>query len=544
MKYILKSEKGIASMIALLMVGMLTLIGLAALSTSDDEVTIAGNELQEMRAFYAAEGGLDMAASLIQLEFDSTGLSPNDMPEGEFEINRCQVEYSSVDIDSTGSRLVALSQGTLAGLNARARTFALTSVASSDIDHGNIQLEVNFEAALVPIFQFAVFYEEDLEIAPGPFMNLIGRVHTNENLYLQSANTLQMESYVTAVGDIYHGRKGPGGVSTGDVLIKDPSGAFENMKISGGWMDATQPDWYDSSISFWGGRVQDAAHGQERLNVPLEGASADPHLLIEKSLGGNTDSYEAKSSLKFIDSKAYQYNAGIWTNVTADMTAKGIIQFNNNQFTDGRESELVDVMELNMERLYDSGYAPSNGVIYFSDKAVGGSWPALRLTDGSEIGAPLTIASENPIYTLGDFNNVNKQPVAIMGDAVTFLSNNWNDALSAGPKSGRIASVTTVNAAFLTGNVETTSTVYSGGYENLPRFLETWSGKNFNWMGSMVCLWNSVQADGNWGGSYYSPPNRMWQYDLDFDDINNMPPETPNVRVFQRTGWSQKYVGY
>lgn len=544
MKYIIKSEKGVASMIALLMVGMLTLIGLAALSTSDDEVTIAGNEMQEMRAFYAAEGGLDIAASEIQIEFDSTGLAPTTMPEGDLEMNFCQVEYFAVDVDSIGSRLVALSQGTLAGLNARVRAFALTSVASSDIDQGNIQLEVNFEAALVPIFQFAVFYEDDLEIAPGPLMNLIGRVHTNSNLYLQSANTLQMESYVTANGDIYHGRKGPGGVSTADVLIKDPTGAFVNMKMGAGWMDATQPNWYDSSISFWGGRVQDNSHGQERLNVPLDGASADPHLLIEKSLGGNTDSYEAKASLKFIDGKAFQLTGGIWGDVTADMVAKGIIEFNTDQFTDGRELVLVDVMELNIERMYDSGYAPSNGVIYNSDKLLGGSWPALRLTNGSELDAPLTIASENPIYTLGDFNNVNKQPVAIIGDAVTFLSNNWEDTLSAGPTAGRVATETTVNAAFLTGNVETTATVYSGGYENLPRFLETWAGIDFNWMGSMVCLWNSVQANSDWNGTYYSPPDRMWQYDLDFDDINSMPPETPNVRVFQRTGWSQKYVGY
>ena len=41
--------------------GMLTLIGLAAMSTSDDEVTITGNELQETRAFYAAEAALEAA---------------------------------------------------------------------------------------------------------------------------------------------------------------------------------------------------------------------------------------------------------------------------------------------------------------------------------------------------------------------------------------------------------------------------------------------------------------------------------------------------
>ena len=68
-----KSEGGFATLVAIIMVGMLTLIGLAALSTSDDEVTIAGNGLQEMRAFYAAEAGLEKAAA----EFAGKELVPN-----------------------------------------------------------------------------------------------------------------------------------------------------------------------------------------------------------------------------------------------------------------------------------------------------------------------------------------------------------------------------------------------------------------------------------------------------------------------------------
>ena len=63
------------------MVAMLTLLGIAALSTSDDEVSIAGNELQEMRAFYAAEAGLEQAASELQDEYDTTGLPPTVMPD-------------------------------------------------------------------------------------------------------------------------------------------------------------------------------------------------------------------------------------------------------------------------------------------------------------------------------------------------------------------------------------------------------------------------------------------------------------------------------
>jgi hypothetical protein len=131
-----------------------------------------------------------------------------------------------------------------------------------------------------------------------------------------------------------------------------------------------------------------------------------------------------------------------------------------------------------------------------------------------------------------------------MADAITFLSGSFDDSKSTLYKSNRVASETTVNCSYLTGNVETTATDYSGGFENLPRFLEVWSGKNFNWKGSAVNLWNSLQANGTWNGTYYSPPIRNWQFDTDLDDPNKLPPETPVVRVFQRTGWQQLNVGY
>ena len=48
MNRIIQSESGFAALVALIMVAMLTLLGLAALSTSDDELSIASNEMQEM----------------------------------------------------------------------------------------------------------------------------------------------------------------------------------------------------------------------------------------------------------------------------------------------------------------------------------------------------------------------------------------------------------------------------------------------------------------------------------------------------------------
>ena len=541
----LANQSGVATLVALLMIGMLLLIGLAAISTTDDEITIAGNEMQEMRAFYAAEAGLEHATSIIQASYDSTGKPPEAMPEGETDLNGCEVSYSVVD--GGAAELRPLTQGTLSGLNAQVKTFNVTSLGSNPTDQAVVEIVVNFETALVPIFQFAVFYGNDLEIAPGPDMALIGRVHSNGNMYVQANSTLKMDSYVTASGNIYHGRKNGTEDGWGDVLIKDATGNYVTMKDGGDWMDAAQSDWYDSSIARWGGRVQDAAHGQQELNLPLA-ASDDPHAIIERA-DSNPDSYENLAGLIIKDGVALREELdGSWTDVTASMISDGTLTYTANQFYDQREGEWVDCTELDMEKLYDNGYAPDNGVMYFSDEATAGDYPAIRLKNGAELDDGLTIASENPLYTLGNYNSTNKKPAALMADAVTFLSNNWQssnyDAKSTWSKSDRPANNTVVNASYLTGNMETTSSNYNGGFENLPRFLENWSGKNFTWSGSAVNLWYSTQADGLWSGSYYSPPNRDWAYDTDLDDPDNHPPATPTVRIFQRTGWEQRSVGY
>jgi hypothetical protein len=74
-----------------------------------------------------------------------------------------------------------------------------------------------------------------------------------------------------------------------------------------------------------------------------------------------------------------------------------------------------------------------------------------------------------------------------------------------------------VNAAILGGIVPSGSGNYSGGAENFPRFMETWTGKNLTYYGSMVELYPSGQATGTWGKTtVYDPPNRYWYFDTQF----------------------------
>lgn len=538
----LSNNRGMATLISLIMVGMLTLIGIAAMSTSDDEVKIAGNGLQSTRAFYAAESGLDIAAASLTDEFETNGAPPDSMPSGSNEINGCTVEYGALKTAS-GEKKV-LSTGNLAGLYGQIDSYAAVSTGTDDAARSTVELSQTFEAALVPIFQFAVFYDEDLEFSPGSDMTLIGRIHTNGDMYVQANSSLKIDSYVSAAGNIFHGRKSSGAATSGDVQIKNAKGNYVSMKQGSDWLDSKDSWWKDSSLARWNGRVKDDAHDQKSLDMNLT-TGDDPRKLIERG-AGNADSYENKADLKFINNQAYKFQAGAWVNVTANMTTLGIITNNPDKFYDQREGTTVDAFELDVAKLYANGYGPANGVIYYhADNAAAGEFPALRLRNGSEVGAPLTIATDNPVYTLGNFNSVNKKPVSILSDAFTALSANWDDTKGALAKTNRNATNTTVNCSYITGAGESSSTHYAGGFENLIRLLEDWSGnKTLTWSGSAAKMWQSEQADGLYGSSYYNEPKRNWTYDSNLDDPSLLPPDAPVAKLFTRTGWKQAEIGY
>jgi len=80
-------ERGFATFIALMIMVMMTMIGVAIVKLSNDEISIAGNEMNEMESFYAAEAGLERAAAAMQTQYENTGAPPTTMPSGNETIN-------------------------------------------------------------------------------------------------------------------------------------------------------------------------------------------------------------------------------------------------------------------------------------------------------------------------------------------------------------------------------------------------------------------------------------------------------------------------
>ena len=88
----------------------------------------------------------------------------------------------------------------------------------------------------------------------------------------------------------------------------------------------------------------------------------------------------------------------------------------------------------------------------------------------------------------------------------------------------------------------TTSSSYSGGVENFPRFLEEWTGRTLTYNGSLVAMYYSTLATNLWrgiGATYdiYNPPTRNWALDQNYLIEGKLPPATPSVTVFVRGRW-------
>jgi hypothetical protein len=197
---------------------------------------------------------------------------------------------------------------------------------------------------------------------------------------------------------------------------------------------------------------------------------------------------------------------------------------------------------------------------------------ALKIVDGSVLNlgtscgpvpCGLTIAAENPVYVQGDYNAPTNGTwagpsvaAAIAGDAVTFLSNNWNDANSfTFPQdtsaTHRNAVPTAYRAAIIGGKGipfpqfgTTQDFGTDGGVHNFLRFIEQW-GVICHYEGSLVSFYYNRQAVGTYKGSgVYSPPvPRDYHFDLNFTlGPANLPPQTPKLKSVNTIGFSQEVL--
>ncbi len=476
------------------------------------------------------------------------------------------------------------------GLSAYVAQCTVTSTATTSNQPYNVSATVQqqFQLASIPIFQFAVFYDLNMEMDPGASMTLTGPVFSNGGIWTRGLGTFN--SAVSAVGTLSTN-------STDPYLTSKSDGNQPTFNST--W--TSNADTMSMPIS----TTNDPIAVRSLLNLPAPGTDPysvtgqeyfvnEANMIISNSPGGTVSAffqdpnnvtpltpipYNATNITSYLTTNGYTYttNHGTVTSHPITSTAYSTNSYysfaTNVTFYDYREGKTVQAVQLNVGALNswltnasgstdntlmynDTSHYIDSVYIYNNSPNSSTSLPSVRVANGSTLPSQgLTVVTPDPLYVLGNYNAsgsslnngtnvVNTAPAALIGDAITVLSSNWQDSWNSSTSlSTRTPAQTTINAATFEGIVPSSGANYSGGVENFLRLLENWSSSiSLTYNGSIVVMFPSQYATNIWQqtGNYYNPPKRNWAFDLNFTSQGGLPPLTPEVTAFVRQGWAVK----
>jgi hypothetical protein len=157
-----------------------------------------------------------------------------------------------------------------AGLQAQEYRYDVTSVAyttnnlANEVPRPSSILQMSFKSRLVPLFQFAAFYENDLDFSSPAEMNLNGPIHSNNNLYLNAASPIRVNGQLTSALRMYRGEKSAGNCNT-PFSVTDPVN-FRDIPCNGQRSEiTTNGTGGTTSAAPWNGQIRP---GIGRLTVP------------------------------------------------------------------------------------------------------------------------------------------------------------------------------------------------------------------------------------------------------------------------------------
>jgi hypothetical protein len=667
-----RARGGWALIIVLMLgVGALLVAG-SVLSWSNTSSNITARNNEFYATTYAAESATEKALAAVVSDYENYGAplvysklstysnyiptSSDDPYWANYTFTGGPGQTNSVVVSLINPTNIVVLGPPYDGLIMNAATYEIIATAMSTTTDFHIGACVGQQINLgtIPIFQFAIFYENTMEIDPGANMTINGFAHGNNNIYMDpnSGVTLTFSNDVSSSGTIILGQN-PLDPTTGRNA--QPSPIFDGYDLSG-----VNPLILPVGTNSSGFATNTAQNVNAILQIPPAGLSptsqtgsnylynkADMIILISNNGVSVTSGVQLNNQATVISNTAwslwlntnantqfYDQRQGI-TIQTADIDVGKLAAWSATNATlrpaiiaAGRAGDLNSVFIADLRAnsnavittnisyttnqaatntspyttypaantyippvttnttLTTNSFAPGSGTYlgsvtqnggkYIYQKITGYSYQLITgvvtntsyvtnynvvsqagivLTNGTTLPPQgLGVATPDPVYIVGNynvstngtatnmgtFNTSQTRPAAVYSDAVTVLSSAWNPLNSSSGISSRTAVDDTVNAAFLTGNVPSNGTYYSGGVENFPRFLENWSGHTFTYNGSMVCMFNSQVATAPWPGTgtVYNPPTRNWAFDLNFNNPAKQPPMMPSVISVDRAAWT------
>ncbi len=214
-------------------------------------------------------------------------------------------------------------------------TAANNSRAGSNTNTNTV-LQMTFKSRIIPLFQFAVFYDEDLEMNSTSRMDITGRVHTNRNFYIQptepyggggdTATGTFFTEDITVAGNIYNRVDSVNNTTPGMPRVKTggtvAAPTYSNMNPRRGQtrtpasLSATAR-LSTAELSTFNGKVKDRQAGAVVLNPP------EASFLRKQNAAGTIGEYYSKADIRLEmvpDRTAVPFN---FTTIQTGTSARG-----------------------------------------------------------------------------------------------------------------------------------------------------------------------------------------------------------------------------
>lgn len=199
----LRRERGAALATSLLIMSALAAVSMTVLAVVTHEARIAGSDMNRTQTYYATAAGIEkMTADFSDLftktsnpsstQIDNVAAAyPSELVSEGFSFTKADGSPNqSIMLDPTGTTInKTVQSGPFSGMIATITPYILTSTATHINTGSQVTLQRTINNFLIPIFQFGMFSNEDLELHPGPAFAFNGRVHANGNLYVSGTTT-------------------------------------------------------------------------------------------------------------------------------------------------------------------------------------------------------------------------------------------------------------------------------------------------------------------------------------------------------------------
>lgn len=485
----LGDERGIALIVYLFILATMSALAVAAIQITNLGLLTSESYRTGQKAFYSAEVGLDLAVNTIVEEFEdlvpyTTSLDdPNADADGFITVENYRDYKVRYKVTNPLKKYLYQSSVGSSFIFHHAHTYDIEATATSLKDSSREFLKERIRILETPLVQYFMFYGQtgggaDLELFPGPEMNMWGRIHSNGDIYIGSSgdgrggfSRINLRNYddqgnlsphlMSASGKITTQFKHSGQSFDNTVFVKtsnegttfsptealpptiDKSNESEQESRFNDYVLVNEPKFVTPSISL----IERGGFYEKRAKNPK--TNKIDSIIITGMGGLGIENIEVSVSRPTL------------TNVT-DLIKTGrtmsgnfvpglpfpIIQETRNAFEDCREDDRsVDTTDIDinaLQRWYVAYLASQglslggNGILVYTSRSPdssftnhNGNLQAIRLVridrfhSIPELLDETTLVTDNPLYVQGDFNSINTKGVALVSDAFNILSNDF-----------------------------------------------------------------------------------------------------------------------